>query len=194
MTLSNISSDIRSEVLEHTDSKGNIYLLERFERTIPVEKLEHHRDNKTLCEACNRYGKNLACPPYSPYFSDYIKNSTAANIICYRIHMEQIQPVIGEPVYRTAHKTVKALIDKELLDYRKQRKIIAGAGRCLACKECVIERGDKICRTPSQLIYSLESLGVNLVSLTEKVLELTLEWSSTGHEADHVIAIGAVFQ
>lgn len=190
----NIASDIKSDVLEHTDSKGNTYLLERFERIVPVRKVNHHRDNTILCEACHRYGKNLACPPYSPYFLDYIESSTTANIICYRIHMEQIQPVVGEPVYRTAHKTVKALIDKELLAYRKQGMIVAGAGRCLACKECAIERGDLTCRNPSQLIYSLESLGVNLVSLSENVLKLTLQWSSNGHDADHVSAIGAVFQ
>ncbi len=46
---------------------------------------------------------------------------------------------------------------------------------------------------PTKRIYSLESLGVSVVSLTEKAINFKLEWSGCDSAADFVSAIGAVF-
>jgi len=88
---------------------------------------------------------------------------------------------------------VRGFLNEELYEYRKQGYIIAGAGACRACKECVVETGRNVCRDPSRLIYSLESLGVNLVSLSENVLGLRLQWGGGELEAEHVAALGAAF-
>jgi predicted metal-binding protein len=192
--LSDISSPIKSDVLEHIDSNGFSYLIERFERLVSVGDLEYRRENKIGCEACPRYARgNLACPPYSPYFSDYIGESGEARVVCYRVHLEHVREFPGEPKYRTAHKLVRGLLVEKLYDYRKQGYIIAGAGPCLACKECVVETGEEICRAPSKLIYSLESLGINLISLSEHVLGFRLQWGGGESDAEHVAAIGAAF-
>ena len=184
-------ADIVSEVIEHADGHGAAYLVERFESTVELGAVDFGVDNKIGCEACGKYNRNLSCPPYSPYFSDYKRDSGKAKIICYRTHLEHFAP--AEERFRTAFSMVRGLLVKELLSYRSKGNLIAGAGACLSCEECVIEKGYRECRNPSEMIYSLESLGVNLISLSEKVFNLHLEWSGGGHDAPHVAAIGAVF-
>lgn len=192
--MSDISSPVGSNVIEYIDAGGSLYLIERFERLVSVDKLEYRRENKISCEACPRYAKgNLACPPYSPYFPDYIKGSDRALVICYRVYMDQVRETPGEPKYRTAHMLVRGLLFEELYNYRKQGYIIAGAGPCLACGKCVAETGGDVCRDPARLIYSLESLGINLISLSENVLGLRLQWGGGELEAEHVAAMGAAF-
>jgi predicted metal-binding protein len=139
------------------------------------------------------HGKNLACPPYSPHFPDYIEQSCNARVICYRVHLESVNEISGEPKYRSAFRLVRGLLVNELYDFRKKGSIVAGAGACLFCKECVIKTGEKDCKVPSRLIYSLESLGINLISLSEQVLGLKLDWSGGESDAEHVAAIGAAF-
>jgi len=185
---------IRSDVIEHTDGDGFSYLIERFERIVPAGDIEYSKTNKLSCEACDKHGKNLACPPYSPNFPDYIGQPGKARIICYRVYMEMVHEVSGEPKYRSAFKMVRELLVEELYNYRKEGHVIAGAGACLFCKECVAETGERECRAPSQLVYSLESLGVNLISLSEQILGLSLEWGGGEADAEHVAAIGAAFE
>lgn len=189
-----IPSPVSSNVIEHIDNRGSAYLIERFERLVTVDSLEYRRENKISCEACPRYARgNLACPPHSPYFPDYIEGSDRALVLCYRVYMDQVLEVPGEPKYRTAHMLVRRLLIEELYDHRKQGRLIAGAGACLACKTCVAETGESVCRDPSRMIYSLESLGINLISLSENVLGLRLQWGGGELEAEHVAAMGAAF-
>jgi len=192
--LPDIFSTLKSDVIEHLDADGYSYMIERFERSVPVGELVHRRENKIACEACPRYARgNLACPPYSPYFPDYIGEANRAIVICYRVHMEHVREKSGEPKNRTAHMLIRKLLLEELYRYRELGYTVAGAGPCLFCKECVAEYGGKKCRAPSRLIYSLESLGINLISLSENVLGLKLEWGGGEMEAENVAAIGAVF-
>ena len=46
---------------------------------------------------------------------------------------------------------------------------------------------------PKQKIYSLESLGVNLITLTKMCFDFDLEWSANEHAADFICSIGAIF-
>lgn len=192
--MSNIVDDIKSEVVERIDANGVSYLIERFERLVSVGDIEYRRDNKIGCEACPRYARgNLACPPHSPYFPEYIGNAVSARVLSYRVYLDHVREVPGEPKYRTAHMLVRGFLVEELYQYRKRGCIIAGAGACLVCKECVAETGGNVCREPSRLVYSLESLGINLVSLSKNVLGLRLQWGGGELEAEHVVAMGAVF-
>jgi hypothetical protein len=70
---------------------------------------------------------------------------------------------------------------------------IAGSGPCLACGECALSAGSDRCEKPEQRIYSLESLGINVVGLLKRYLDMELGWSTDGQHADFVCAVGAVF-
>lgn len=180
-------------ILEYADETGIRLYYERYEAELPPSVFEHDRKYKIACEACKRYGTNLACPPFSPVFHDYIGEFHAAKTICIRIPQEYFSHLAPEDRYIACFRTGKKLLEEELRQFRKQGFKIAGAGPCLACEECRTEGTESKCQKPAKLIYSLESLGVNLISLAQKGFNINLEWSSNNHLADFVCVIGAVF-
>lgn len=183
---------VEVEVLEHLDESGNSIYLERYERFLPPGEFDHgvYKHN---CEACRSYGKNLACPPYSPIFSQYIGDAKTARVICLRIPLEYFDQIITEEKYRAGFRTVRRLLTDELLGYREKGYVIAGSGKCLACEQCSIETGDENCKYPERKVYSLESLGVNVIPLVKRSFNLDLEWSEDGRSASFVSSVGAVF-
>ena len=87
----------------------------------------------------------------------------------------------------------RSILTTELFKHREQGYTIAGSGTCVACEKCVIEDGDQRCKRPGERIYSLESLGVNVISLVKKCFNIDLDWNSDVITADFVSAVGAVF-
>jgi len=181
------------EVLEHIEANGDILLVERYECVLTVSGIDHQEQYKSNCEFCKKYGKNLACPPYSPTFAEHINGVESAKVICMRIPLEYFHQTIPEEKYRTGFRKARELLIDELLRYREQGFQIAGSGPCLSCENCAIEEGDKNCRAPDEKIYSLESLGVNVVALVQANFDFQLEWSDGFRHADYVSSVGAAF-
>ena len=182
----------RTSIIEHRDEDGRGYLIERLERVVDVADFPSEEVN-IGCEACHNYGKNLACPPFSPYLRDYIENSGTARVICLRVPLEQYHGIVMEERYRTAYRMMKGLLEEELLEWREKGYLVAGSGACRACVECAIEEGGTDCRFPDKRIFSLEAMGVSVVLLTETAFGFSLEWSGNENAADFVSALGAVF-
>ncbi len=186
-------NDVETAVIEHTAGDGTVYYVEHFQKTILPADIDSHAANILGCEACPQHGRNLACPPFSPPFPRHIGLKTSARVTGYRVSLEQFPGQTQEERYHAAFREMRGLLVQELLEERRRGRVVAGAGACLACEECAAAQGEKKCRNPAAMIYSLESMGVNLVALSEKALDLRLQWSGSGGMADHVIAIGAVF-
>lgn len=179
---------------EHTDAAGNSYRIERLENRLDVSAFEWDRQIKKNCEGCRNHTVNLSCPPHSPYFPDYVENTKAATVICFRVPLNKFTNVPVREAYHAAFKVVRSLLVGELMMSREEGHIVAGSGACLVCKPCAGESGNTECRFPEKRLYSLESLGVNVVSLSERALNLKLEWSDDTHAAHYVSAIGAIFK
>lgn len=179
-------------VQDYKDESGEVFCYERYKALIPVAGIEHER-SKIGCEACHKYGKNLACPPYSPDFAEYAENATHAMVVCIRMPQEYFKNETAEEAYRKCFRMARAILVEELRSYRTRGHLIAGSGFCLACEVCAAEEGSDSCVRPNEKIYSLESLGVNLIKLIRECFELNLEWSATDHAADFVCAVGAAF-
>ncbi len=188
-----MSSDLKIDVLVHVDDAGISYYIEKFERLYPVNKIDHDDSYKMSCEACDKYGSNLACPPYSPSFLEYVGNAKTARVICLRLPQEYFNHLVSEERYRTCFRKARNLLVDILLDYRKKGLAIAGYGPCLACERCAVENKSEQFSNPDKMIYSLESLGTNLITLVNKCFDIELEWSSDEQYADFVCAVGAVF-
>jgi predicted metal-binding protein len=184
---------MKVEVFEHIDEKGDVLYVERFECVLPISKFDHHEQYKSNCEFCKKYGKNLACPPYSPRFIGHINGAKSARVICLRIPLEYFHQTIPEEKYRAGFLKARQLLVDELLRFREQGFQIAGSGACTSCEKCAIEEGDETCKNPDERIYSLESLGVNVVALVQDNFDFKLEWSDGFRYADYVSAVGAVF-
>lgn len=184
---------ISTNILEFVDDSGHALLFERYERSFPLVRFDHDPAYKQHCESCGSYGKNLACPPYSPNFADHVAGAGLATVILMRVPMEYFNQIIIEERYRTGFRLARKVLTDELIQRRTQGLTIAGSGKCLFCEQCAIERGYERCIEPSMRIYSLESLGVNVVKLVSQCFGLELEWSAKQRVADFVSAVGAVF-
>ncbi len=69
-----------------------------------------------------------------------------------------------------------------------------GSGPCRFCAECAAEKGKGECLFPDKRIYSLESLGVNVVALVRESMGFDLDWSGTADASGYVSAVGAVVE
>lgn len=180
-------------VKEYRDTSGETLFYERYETIIPISSFDHAQEYKIACEACHKFGKNFACPPYSPYLPKYLDTQNYAKVLCIRMPQEYFRDVIQEKIYRECFRKARSILVDELLSYRSQGYLIAGSGFCLACEVCAVEEGFDSCKKPNKKIYSLESLGVNLIALTKRCFEFDLEWSSNDYATDFVCSIGAIF-
>jgi predicted metal-binding protein len=168
--------------------------IERYESDILIDKLDYDERVRACCTGCEMYGKNLACPPHSPDLREFAANARSAKIICYRAAIAHFKAATIEESYYAAFATARDLLVEELLKYRSEGKAVAGCGPCTTCRHCALENGDVSCTHPSKRIYSLESLGINLIALSEKAFNIKLEWSDGESATAYVSAIGAVFE
>jgi len=180
-------------VEEFKSGEGETLYYERFETIVPVSVLDHAKKNKIACEACHKFGKNLACPPHSPYFSEYLEGQIFAKVLCIRMPQEYFKNEIQEKIYRKCFRTARGILVEELLHSREKGYQVAGSGFCLACEVCAVEEGSDNCKKAKKKIYSLESLGVNLTTITQKCFGFDLEWSASEQATEFVCALGAVF-
>lgn len=183
----------RADVHRYVDETGATVSYERYEAEMPLSCFDHDKKFKAACKACETFGKNLACPPFSPTFQGYLGNFERAKVICLRLPQKCFNHIAPEERGRACFRKGGELLTGELLQFRQKGFRIAGSGPCLACKKCNAAAGHKRCRKPKERIYSLESLGVNLLSLVNHCFNIDLEWSTADHSADFVCAIGAVF-
>jgi predicted metal-binding protein len=184
----------RVEKLACISPSGMRLSYERYSKILPLTDFEYGDHIKAKCVGCPNYGKNLSCPPSSPSFIDYVGNAHEALVICIRLSKEFLKGATPQETYHQCFKQAGCILVDELDRYRQQGKMIAGSGPCLACDKCALETGSDICQNPEKRIYSLESLGVNVVSLLKKAFNLDLEWDSNGEIASYVCSVGAAFK
>ena len=101
----------------------------------------------------------------------HLNGAKSEEVICLRIPLKYYHKTIPEEKYRTSFHKARQLLVDELLRYRERGFQIAGSAACLSCEHCVIEEGDKNCRNTDKRIYSLKSLGVNVLALVQDNLD-----------------------
>jgi predicted metal-binding protein len=185
---------VRADVLEYIDKNGEVIVYERFEAALAVGEFDQDPKYKQHCETCPRFGRNLACPPFSPAFAGYVGEVRTATVICLRIPLEYFDEPDPDKRYRAGHRMAQELLTQELMRYRQEGYLVLGSGTCRACKECTVEKGSRECLQPDKRIYSLESLGVNVVALVKSAMGFDLDWSGSEDASGYVSAVGAVFQ
>jgi predicted metal-binding protein len=183
----------KKEILNYVSQSGKTLQFECYRRVVALSDFECGLEIKAQCEGCPNHGRNFSCPPYSPFFLDYRGNAHRVLVICIRLSKEYFDGATSQEKYHQCFKEAGHILRDELYEYQKTGKTIAGSGPCLACKKCAWETGSDECRYPEKRIYSLESLGVNVISLLKNAFDLDLEWDSNGEIASYVCAVGAVF-
>jgi predicted metal-binding protein len=179
--------------VERIDTENGGIDIERLETELAVEQIEHGPDKKALCNACPNFNRNLACPPFSPVFADYIAPARMARVICLRLPLSQFQEHSAEERARAAFRLGSDRLAGLLLEARAQGYTVAGSGECRGCDTCAAAAGDPTCIQPERRIYSLESMGVQVAALVRTALGIDLEWVAGGRTARTISAVGAVF-
>jgi predicted metal-binding protein len=181
------------EVKEYRDGQDRDFYFEQYETIIPISSIEYSDRNKAACEACRKYGKNFACPPFSPGLREFLTTQRHAKIIAVRMPQEYFRQVIQENIYWDSCEKAEALLKEELLRYREKGHLIAGAGACSSCEVCGAEQGLDRCQKQDDRIFSLESMGVNIAALVKRSFDFDLAWSEKGQITNFVCSTGAVF-
>jgi predicted metal-binding protein len=180
------------EFFEFTNSRGASIRAERHERLISVADIEHSPRFQELCRSCPNYGKNLACPPTTPYFTSYVGQARSARIICFRIPVTDQANMTPEQQKEDTRQAMDWLC-RELGHYLSQGYKVGGAGHCQLCETCAGESGETVCRKPAERIFSLEAMGVAVGALLKKTFGFSLEWNKGDNLARYMCAVGAVF-
>ena len=123
----------RVDVIEYVNGFDKKYCYEHYEAVLAISDIEQGKKYKIACEACPRFGKNLACPPYSPSFLGFIEGAKTAKVICIRLPTDYFDQPTSEERYRACFRMARGLLVEELLRYREDGYTIAGSGTCLAC-------------------------------------------------------------
>lgn len=163
---------------------------EKHSGIVDVADIEHGNSFKELCRDCPTYGKNLACPPHSPSFLEFAGKAIRAEVICVRVpRPDGAKDEKVVEIFREAGD----ILNRMLLAYRASGHRIAGSGPCRVCEQCAGESGQETCRRTDDRVYSLESLGVNVVALAKAACTIDIEWASGSGKTAFISAVGAVF-
>lgn len=180
------------DYIEFVNAAGETLRAERYERFVPVNKIEHSPRFQEYCKTCPNYSKNLACPPSTPDFISYVGETGAARVICFRIPLTS-QSKTNRELQRADIRQGGKFLLAELTAAQKQGHRVAGAGGCRACETCAGEKGISICRKPGERIFSLEAMGVDVGALLKQAFGFGLEWQSNGQKTTFINTVGAVF-
>ncbi|MGW8159966.1 MAG: DUF2284 domain-containing protein [Desulfoprunum sp.] len=184
---------VNIKIINHK-TPTRILEIEKLTNQIPITNITTNKGKfYTLCESgCVNFGYKYSCPPYSPSFKTFSSKYTTLTVICYRIALEQYSESTPYNRVRASNSVLKSLLDKELLNYKSNGLLVVGSGSCRACKPCAAKERLK-CKKPDKLIFSLESLGVDVNQLVIDCFGFQLEWYKRGLPQQFTSVIGGVF-
>ncbi len=179
------------EIIETSKPDGVVVPGERYCGEAPVSGISSSHIVRGACEVCWHHGRNFACPPHSQFFPDWVKEHRTARVIFLRFPSDVFEGETPQGRARACSREARYLLNLELSEYQERGFKVAGAGPCRSCEVCAAERGDSECYAPGRRIYSLESMGVNVVELVNRVFGIDLDWE--GAEGSMLGAVGCVF-
>lgn len=180
------------EVGEFEAVSGERVTCERYAGFCELSAFAHSPAVRDACGSCPRSGKNLGCPPFSPYFTEFAGSAQSAMVVMFRGPVCAREGESAEEAMRSSGHLLQSVLRRELLEWREAGFCVAGAGACKGCPKCAAEAGATKCPYPEKLVYSLESTGVNVTELAVTLFGVKLDWGENGLEST-VVAAGAVF-
>lgn len=132
-----------------------------------------------LCrEGCINYNKKWSCPPYSPSFLSYSNDFNICLLILMSCPLSQFNYVKTEYMkVKTSNSILKSQSNRlsKFLENELSGKMLSN-GSCRLCKPCSKKVSSGDCKHPEQIRFSLESLGLNVQSISQDFFSHDLQW------------------
>ncbi len=158
----------------------NYKIIEVLPSQIPLDKPKF----TNLCKnGCKVFGTKWSCPPASPEYNSLKK---AVVIVLW---MDNIIESKNEYTkVKAINSILKSRLYKLLLQYPNTQTL--GSGSCRLCQKC---QYPEQCRHPDKMIYSMESVGIDVNSLCES-LGHTLQWYKKGEKYRYGSVVGMIIK
>lgn len=127
--------------------------------TYSNQAIEYCKDNQ-----CGNYGKCHSCPPYDFEYSSIYEKIKLSNIAVLFTTLHSIKNMFDSEEWMDAKK-IHDLITINFKLSQQNQGYMFGAGKCMICDTCTYP---KPCSYPEKLVFSLEGIGVDVVSLAKK--------------------------
>jgi len=150
-----------------------MYKINKIIREIDTSKVIIDKDKfKDICEkGCKVFNQKWSCPPVSPIF---IPKGKAIVVILW------MENTIDAKMEYTKVKAINSILKSNLnkLLYKFPNKDVLGSGSCRVCQKCAFPNA---CKHPDRMIYSLESVGIDVEKLCFS-LGHELQWYKKGEK------------
>ncbi|KMT22210.1 DUF2284 domain-containing protein [Clostridium cylindrosporum] len=150
--------------------------------TIEINELSKYEKKdkfSQLCmEGCPNYGSKWSCPPYSPSFMSYSKKFKYAMVLLLSCNLSQFDYTKQEYMkIKVSNSILKSRTNKIMraLEDRCNGIMLAG-GSCRLCKPCALKSNQGSCKKPTQMRFTMESLGLDVESICLDFFNYKLLW------------------
>jgi predicted metal-binding protein len=153
------------------------------------------------CKECQYYNKIWTCPPYEFEVEKVMEGYKFAYIIGSKLHIDELRNDYKElfdkkdieHVTSEVYKIARTVLDKKLDEFSdwKNQLCVLYAGRCLVCEQCNREK-QQPCIHPQRMHFSLESIGFDVASICEDILEDQILWAKEDLP-EYLLLVSAVF-
>lgn len=148
---------------------------------------------RPLCEACDNYGRNYACPPLDIDIEKRLSEYRNIHIFAEQYTAKSFLGDSGacSNSAREAFEKARKTFDTQLKEWEiKLDGVMLAPGRCTLCESCA-RAENAPCRRPNDMRISLDAYCIEIVKLVRELCGIEIEWSGTGLQK-HITMIGAV--
>jgi predicted metal-binding protein len=165
-------------VVSSTTTKCISIIKEITASEIPVDKIKFAELCRTGCKV---YNSKFSCPSTSPTFS-YPPETSFILVILYKENDITAKQEFTK--VKALNSILKATLNKLLRNYPN----VYGSGSCRLCRNC---NYPNVCNHPERMIYSLESVGIDVQSLCAKFGHI-LQWYKRGESYKYGSVVGLI--
>ena len=155
------------------------------------EYISRFRDRERVegyCRECMNFGRKWSCPPFTeegPLSGFRLEDYAFIKVLLAEVPSEGAWAGDG---FSRARKTVDPLIFD--MERATEGSFALLPGTCLLCENC--GRSEGICRFPSKVRPSLESLGFDVGMTMQELFGSELEWAKDGTAPKRYQLVGAL--
>jgi predicted metal-binding protein len=136
-----------------------------------------------FCKACPIYGRNWSCPPFSFDVDELLGRYNCAYLFGIKMtHGDAARTSINTggaalkySVWLMDNVNLKMLSSLHDLERKYPGSRGASGGSCKICRTCA-RTEERPCRFPGKMRNSIESLGFDVMKISEELLGLKLLW------------------